>query len=376
MHARSADVTVPVPSYLDGAACLHAAEVAGADAIHPGYGFLAESAAFAEAVAGAGLDLDRSPPQLPCASAATSSKRSGSPPRPASRPCRRGVRPSSAIHCSSRPPPAEEDAGCGSSATPPIWTMRSRQPAARPGRRSATTRCSASATSNGLAMSRCSSSPTRPGARARAAGLLRAAPPPEGGRGVPPTRARSGTGLQLRERAATFAEAIGYRNAGTAEFLVDGADAYFLELNGRLQVEHPVTEALTGLDLVELQIRIAAGETLELGTVRERGHAVEARLYAEDPVTFLPQAGTISSLRLPTGVRVDAGVEEGDQIGLDYDPLIAKLIAHGATRDAALDRLADALAETRVGGVTTNLPFLRWLVDHPGSARRRSRRRF
>ena len=172
-------------------------------------------------------------------------------------------------------------------------------------------------------------------------------------------------GLQLRERATTFAEAIGYRNAGTAEFLVDGSDAYFLELNGRLQVEHPVTEALTGLDLVELQIRIAAGETLELGTVRERGHAVEARLYAEDPVTFLPQAGTISSLRLPAGVRVDAGVEEGDQIGLDYDPLIAKLIAHGATRDAALDRLADALAETRVGGVTTNLPFLRWLVDHP-----------
>ena len=96
-----------------------------------------------------------------------------------------------------------------------------------------------------------------------------------------------------------------------------------------------------------------------------QGHAVEARLYAEDPRTFLPQAGTVERLRLPAGVRVDAGVEEGDEVGIAYDPLIAKLIAHGPTRDEALARLADALAETEVGGVTTNLPFLRWLVAHP-----------
>ena len=96
-----------------------------------------------------------------------------------------------------------------------------------------------------------------------------------------------------------------------------------------------------------------------------QGHAVEVRLYAEDPRTFLPQAGTVERLRLPAGVRVDAGVEEGDEIGLGYDPMIAKLIAHGPTRAEAFARLGDALAETEVGGVTTNLPFLRWLVAHP-----------
>ena len=124
-----------------------------------------------------------------------------------------------------------------------------------------------------------------------------------------------------------FAEAIGYEGAGTAEFLVDGSDVYFLELNGRIQVEHPVTEEVTGLDIVELQLRVAAGEPVEL-EVASRGHAIEARLYAEDPQSFLPQAGTIRRLVLPAGIRVDAGVEEGDEIGLSYDPLIAKLIAH------------------------------------------------
>ena len=138
-----------------------------------------------------------------------------------------------------------------------------------------------------------------------------------------------------------FASAIGYGSAGTAEFLVDGADVYFLELNGRIQVEHPVTEAVTGLDIVELQLRVAAGEDIELEPVR-RGHAIEARLYAEDPRTFLPQTGRLDRLVLPTGVRVDAGVEEGDEIGLAYDPMIAKLIAHGADRDEAIARLVRA----------------------------------
>jgi acetyl/propionyl-CoA carboxylase alpha subunit len=153
-------------------------------------------------------------------------------------------------------------------------------------------------------------------------------------------------------------------SAGTAEFMLDGREFFFLELNGRIQVEHPVTELVTGVDLVSEQLRIAAGARLEL-RCKQQGHAVEARLYAEDPRTFLPQAGTVERLRLPTGVRVDAGVEEGDEVGIAYDPLIAKLIAHGPTRAEALARLADALAETEVGGVTTNLPFLRWLVSHP-----------
>src|SRR5205807_10333402 len=160
---------------------------------------------------------------------------------------------------------------------------------------------------------------------------------------------------ELRDRmsaaAVAFAAAVGYRSAGTAEFMLDGREFFFLELNGRIQVEHPVTEAVTGVDLVELQLRIASGDQVTQCYLL-KGHAVEVRLYAEDPVRFLPQAGRVERLRLPTGIRVDAGVEEGDEIGLAYDPMIAKLIAHGETRGAALDRLAAALEETEVGGVT------------------------
>jgi acetyl/propionyl-CoA carboxylase alpha subunit len=176
----------------------------------------------------------------------------------------------------------------------------------------------------------------------------------------------AGLRARLADAAIRFARAVGYVNAGTAEFVLDGRDFFFLELNGRIQVEHPVTELVTGLDLVQWQLRIARGERLDLpsNTVLQ-GHAVEVRLYAEDPRTFLPQAGRIERLRLPETIRVDAGVAEGDEVGTSYDPMIAKLIAHGGTRDEALDRLGAGLAETEVGGVTTNLPFLRWLVAHP-----------
>src|SRR5581483_2521941 len=146
-----------------------------------------------------------------------------------------------------------------------------------------------------------------------------------------------------------------------------GRDFFFLELNARIQVEHPVTELVTGVDLVQWQLRIAGGEHLDESVTHAplTGHAVEVRLYAEDPRTFLPQAGVVERLRLPGSIRVDAGVGEGDEVGTAYDPLIAKLIAYGADRGAALDRLAAALAETEIGGVVTNLPFLRWLVAHP-----------
>jgi len=168
----------------------------------------------------------------------------------------------------------------------------------------------------------------------------------------------------MSEAAVAFARAIGYRSAGTAEFMLDGDDFWFLELNGRIQVEHPVTELVTGVDLVAEQLAMASGGQVTDCYLAE-GHAVEVRLYAEDPRTFLPQAGRVERLRLPSGIRVDAGVEEGDEVGLAYDPMIAKLIAHGRSRDEALDRLAAALNETAVEGVTTNLPFLRWLVRHP-----------
>ena len=170
----------------------------------------------------------------------------------------------------------------------------------------------------------------------------------------------------MSDAAIAFGRAVGYRSAGTAEFMVSGRDFYFLELNGRIQVEHPVTELVTGIDLVEQQIRIARGEPLVTTWHEPSGHAVEVRLYAEDPRTFLPQTGRITRLALPSGVRVDAGVEEGDEIGLRYDPMIAKLIAHG---DDAEGRARAARRrrsrETEVEGVTTNLPFLRWLVAHP-----------
>jgi acetyl/propionyl-CoA carboxylase alpha subunit len=169
---------------------------------------------------------------------------------------------------------------------------------------------------------------------------------------------------ELFDAAERFAEAIDYRGAGTAEFLVSGSEFFFLELNARVQVEHPVTELVTGRDLVAEQIRLAEGGAIEPGR-RADGHAIEVRLYAEDPRTFLPQAGRVELLRLPGGVRVDPGVEEGDVIGTRYDPLIAKLIAFGPTREAAISSLREALAETEVGGLTTNLAFLRWLAAHP-----------
>jgi acetyl/propionyl-CoA carboxylase alpha subunit len=174
---------------------------------------------------------------------------------------------------------------------------------------------------------------------------------------------------ELRARmsaaAVAFARAIGYVSAGTAEFVLEGRDFWFLELNARIQVEHPVTELVTGVDIVREQLRIARGAELATNRREPLGHAVEVRLYAEDPRTFLPQAGRIERLRLPSSIRVDAGVAEGDDVGTGYDPMIAKLIAYGTTRGEAYDALAAALRETEVGGVTTNLPFLRWLVSHP-----------
>src|SRR6202008_1365990 len=167
-------------------------------------------------------------------------------------------------------------------------------------------------------------------------------------------------------------EAVGYRGAGTVECLVD-ADAgsiVFLEMNTRLQVEHPVTELVTGRDLVADQIRIAAGEPLgfDQRDVRPSGHAIEVRLYAEDPEAgYLPATGRIARLRWPSGegIRVDAGVAEGDEVGGRFDPMLAKGIPHGRDRAEALQRLTDALDTTVILGLTTNLRFLRWLVREP-----------
>jgi acetyl-CoA carboxylase biotin carboxylase subunit len=176
---------------------------------------------------------------------------------------------------------------------------------------------------------------------------------------------------RLGETALAAARAVGYVSAGTVEFLLapDG-DFYFLEMNTRIQVEHPVTEAATGIDLVQAMLRIAAGEALGFGQadLGLSGHAVEARIYAEDPARgFLPSPGRLSEFRAPRGegLRVDAGVESGGEVSVHYDALLAKLIATGETRDEALDRLDRALADFAVAGVRTTIPFQRWLLHQP-----------
>ncbi|MDC1481733.1 acetyl/propionyl/methylcrotonyl-CoA carboxylase subunit alpha [Ascidiaceihabitans sp.] len=181
----------------------------------------------------------------------------------------------------------------------------------------------------------------------------------------------------MGQAAVLAAEAIGYKGAGTVEFIVDGSDGlkadgfFFMEMNTRLQVEHPVTEAITGVDLVEWQLRVAAGEPLpkSQGELTISGHAFEARLYAEDvPKGFLPATGTLAHLRFPEGVRADSGVRGGDTISPFYDPMIAKVIVHGPTRDVALAKLSAALKGTQVAGTVTNLGFLGALAEHKGFA--------
>ena len=173
-------------------------------------------------------------------------------------------------------------------------------------------------------------------------------------------------------QAVALARAVGYSSAGTVEFIVDPSrNFYFLEMNTRLQVEHPVTEMVTGLDLVELMIRIAAGEPLALGQddVQFGGWSIEARIYAEDPFrNFLPSVGRLVRYMPPAeskSVRVDTGVYEGGEVSIYYDPMIAKLITHGTDRNQAIERLRDALNEFYIRGVAHNISFLGALVDHP-----------
>ena len=173
---------------------------------------------------------------------------------------------------------------------------------------------------------------------------------------------------RMGEAAVRAARAIGYVGAGTIEFLLAEGDFVFMEMNTRLQVEHPVTELITGLDLVEWQLRVAAGEPLPLAQsdVCLDGHAIEARLYAENPdAGFLPQTGTLLRWASPAGVRVDAGVDSGSEITSFYDPLLAKIVAHGATRDEARLKLIAALRECTALGLVTNKAFLVGCLEHP-----------
>ncbi|MDQ2911092.1 MAG: methylcrotonoyl-CoA carboxylase [Actinomycetota bacterium] len=366
LHARSAGETVEIASYLEPEEHIRAARETGADAIHPGYGFLAENADFAEAVEGAGLTWVGPPPAALRAGgdkleAKRLAREAGVPVVPEGEPAEIGF-----------PLMIKATAGGGGRGMRVVREPGELEEALAAARREAKAafgdecvfceryverprhveiQLLGDADGNVLALGERECSVQR-----RHQKVLEEAPSPALD---PELRAR------ISEAAVAFARAIDYRSAGTAEFMLDGRTFWFLELNGRIQVEHPVTELVTGADLVQEQLRVAQGEPIQVTDCFLDGHAVEVRLYAEDPQTFLPQAGRIKRLRLPPGIRVDAGVEEGDEIGISYDPLIAKLITHGPTREEALDRLAAALAETEVEGVATNLPFLRWLVAHP-----------
>jgi acetyl/propionyl-CoA carboxylase alpha subunit len=365
-HTRAAGETVEIESYLDAGEIVRAASAARADAVHPGYGFLAESPELADGVDGAGLTWVGPPAEAlrlggDKVAATRIAKEAGVPVVPQGDPAEIGfpllvkaaaggggrgmrvVRAPDELDAALDAARREAEAAFGDGR---VFCERYLERA-----RHVEVQLLADAHGTVLAVGDRDCSVQR-----RHQKVVEEAPAP----GLT-EEVRTG----LHEAAIAFARAVGYRGAGTVEFLVDGGGFHFLELNARIQVEHPVTEAVTGLDLVELQLRVAQGEPLALDLEDRVGHAVEARLYAEDPRTFLPQAGRVERLRLPASVRVDAGVAEGDEVGLGYDPLIAKLIAADLTRRAAHERLSRALVETEVGGLTTNLPFLRWLLAHP-----------
>ncbi len=366
LHVRACDRVVDVPSYLDVAAIAEAARAAGADAVHPGYGFLSERGDAARAVEAAGATwigpppdvLDRTGDKLEAKAIAAAA---GVPVLPQGDPADVGfplilkaaaggggrgmrvVRDAAALEEARRAAEREAEAAFGDGR---VYAERLVE---RP--RHVEVQLLADRHGGAIALGERDCSIQR-----RHQKVLEEAPSPA----VDPA---------LRERlaaaAAAFAQAAGYVGAGTAEFLVDGDGAlWFLELNARIQVEHPVTELVTGIDLVAEQVRIADGGTVGPAPA-VRGHAVEVRLYAEDPLTFLPRTGAIHRLELPDGIRCDVGIAVGDAVPAAYDPMIAKLIAHGEDRAEALALLTRALDEVDVRGTITNLPFLRWLVRQP-----------
>jgi len=390
---REAGQAVPLAGdrpYLDTDAIIAAAKRTGADAVHPGYGFLSENADFAKALKKAGL-IFIGPPETAMRvmalkdTAKAAMKKAGVPITPGYQGSDQSlVRLARAAEGVGYPLLIKAVAGGGGKGMRSVHSAEAFQEALMAAQREGETafgnaavmlekliqrprhvevQLFADAHGNAVHLFERDCSLQR-----RHQKVIEEAPAP-------------GLSDQLRHTlgiaAVTAAHAIGYQGAGTVEFILDldtvdlaGDPAfYFMEMNTRLQVEHPVTECITGQDLVEWQIRVARGEPLPLlqDDLHISGHAVEARLYAEDPDGgFLPSTGTLSRLAFGAGpgVRIDTGVETGSRIGLDYDPMIAKVIAHGATRSEAIDRLVRALDATIVDGLKTNRAFLARLADH------------
>ncbi|MBV9748655.1 MAG: ATP-grasp domain-containing protein [Acetobacteraceae bacterium] len=395
--ANEAWLIGPAParqSYLDIAKVLDAARRSGADAIHPGYGFLSENAEFAEACAAAGIAFVGPPPAAiramgSKAAAKALMEEAGVPLVPGYHGEAQDLATLAAAAARiGYPVLVKASAGGGGKGMRIVERSADLEDAIGGAKREA-------ASSFGDDRVLIERYLTRPrhieiqvfadtygrvvslferdcSIQRRHQKVVEEAPAP----GMDPVRRWA-----MGDAACAAARAVGYVGAGTVEFIVaaasganSGADDafYFMEMNTRLQVEHPVTEMITGLDLVEWQLRVAAGEALPEPPGAPHGHAVEARVYAEDPARdFLPSIGTLAHLRQPrenTAVRVDTGVRQGDAITPNYDPMIAKLIVWGEDRAAAVQRLAGALAEYEVVGVQTNLGLLRAIAASPAFA--------
>jgi len=375
-------------SYLDIAAILTAARRSSADAVHPGYGFLSENAAFAAACAKAGRVFVGPPAKAiktmgDKAVAKALAEKVGVPVVPGYR----GDRQHPAIFAAEAarigyPLLVKAAAGGGGRGTRVVERSNELGAALESARREAT----AAFGDGRLILEKFLRAPRHIevqvfgdrfgnlvhlyardcSSQRRYQKVIEEAPPP----GLSPALLR-----QLYDAALKVARAVKYQNAGTVEFVLERGKFYFIEMNTRLQVEHAVTEMITGIDLVEWQLRVAAGDKLPLKQphIRARGHAIEARLYAEDPVRdFLPSTGRLMRLRFPLAsddLRIETGLRPGDTVSEFYDPMIAKLVAFGADRRTARERLRGALAQTRVLGVTSNRDFLLRLVDAPAFRR-------
>ncbi|MFI7501431.1 biotin carboxylase N-terminal domain-containing protein [Streptomyces sp. NPDC049687] len=363
LHARVADTavrlpgTTPADTYLRADLVVKAAVNAGADAVHPGYGFLSENADFARAVLDAGLVWIGPPPEAieAMASKTRAKELMGLAPLP-----------HEAVTEADLPVLVKAAAGGGGRGMRIVRRLEELSAALESARAEA-----ASAFGDGevfvepyvengrhvevqvladtqgtvwaLGTRDCS-------LQRRHQKVIEEAPAP----GLSEALEN-----ELKALAVRAARAVAYVGAGTVEFLVADGRAHFLEMNTRLQVEHPVTEAVFGLDLVAEQIRVAEGGELASEPPRARGHAVEARLYAEDPATdWTPQTGTLHRLTVPDAVRLDTGYDDGDEIGVHYDPMLAKIVAHAHTRAEAVRKLAGALERTTLHGPVTNRDLL------------------
>ncbi|MBK6015637.1 biotin carboxylase N-terminal domain-containing protein [Streptomyces sp. MBT53] len=362
LHTRAADATVRLPgatpqeTYLRGELIVKAAVAAGADAVHPGYGFLSENADFARAVLDAGLVWIGPPPEAIEAMASKTRAKE-----------LMGIAPLGTVTEADLPVLVKAAAGGGGRGMRVVRRLADLDAELTAARAEATS--------------------------AFGDGEVFVEPYVEGGRHVevqiladthgtvwalgtrdcslqrrhqkvieesPAPGLTDELTQELHELATRAARAVAYEGAGTVEFLIssDGRP-HFLEMNTRLQVEHPVTEAVFGIDLVALQLRIAEGEPLEPAPPHLHGHAVEARLYAEDPATdWTPQTGTLHRIAVPEGVRLDTGYTDGDDIGVHYDPMLAKVVAHAPTRAEALRKLAGALDRATIHGPLTNRDLL------------------